>query len=325
MLCGSLRDTRTVEGMTARIEQIASILTAAVVVVAPIGCGSSERSSEPRGGDATHIENTGTEPVPDGNEPPASAAPEQAGSGIDPGAAQVDSLFLPAASGTSFDDAPLVVLVPGGGWVAADPSGLVPLAEALAAGGAVVATITYRTASDGAYFPTPARDVACGFSAAKAAAGEAGFRPSEVVAIGHSAGAHLAALVALRPDEFGSECGDLAVAPDRLVGLSGPYDVTRARGPAIELFGPDNADPAGWSEGNPIDHAPNRSDMNVLLVHGSADDVVPLAFTEQFADALRTGGHDVDTSYPSDIDHHTVYSSTYAAPLITQWLGLAAA
>lgn len=319
------RDARTIESVKARIDRIASVLITCFVVAASIGCGSSGSSSEPPRGDATVVEDVGTEAVLDTIEPPTSAAVGQVGSGIDPADGQVDTLFLPSASAAGRDETPLVVLVPGGGWVAADPSGLVPLAEALAANGAVVATISYRTASDEAYFPTPAHDVACGISAARVAADEAGFSPSEVVAVGHSAGAHLAAVVALRPAEFGGDCRHPGVAPDRLVGLAGPYDVTRARGPAIQLFGPDNADPAGWSEGNPVEHAANRSDMDVLLAHGAADDVVPIVFTEQFAEALIAGGHEVDVRYPSGIDHHTVYSSAHAAPLITQWLGLAEA
>ena len=49
------------------------------------------------------------------------------------------TLFLPPGPPGA---APLVVLVPGGGWVDADPTGLVPLAETLAEAGAVVAPIT---------------------------------------------------------------------------------------------------------------------------------------------------------------------------------------
>ncbi|MFZ0157882.1 MAG: hypothetical protein WAL50_02540, partial [Kineosporiaceae bacterium] len=47
-------------------------------------------------------------------------------------------LHLPTGAAT----APVVVLVPGGAWVSADPSGLTPLARALAAGGIVAVTMT---------------------------------------------------------------------------------------------------------------------------------------------------------------------------------------
>ena len=201
------------------------------------------------------------------------------------------TLFLPPGPPGA---APLVVLVPGGGWVDADPTGLVPLAETLAEAGAVVAPITYRTASDGAYFPLPAEDIACAIVASAESAAATGYPPEEVVAVGHSAGAHLAALVALRGDDFATDCRRPAWAPDRMVGLAGPYDVGRAAGPAEALFGPE-AEPTDWAAGNPMEYADRRPEVDALLVHGTADGTVPAFFTEQFAEALVAGGHDVET------------------------------
>ena len=52
----------------------------------------------PPGGDATIVEDVGTEAVLDTIEPPTSAAVGQVGSGIDPADGQVDTLFLPSAN-----------------------------------------------------------------------------------------------------------------------------------------------------------------------------------------------------------------------------------
>jgi acetyl esterase/lipase len=262
----------------------------------------------------------GTNCSNDAGGPAATASTPPAAAGFDP--ASGARIFEPPPE-TSGQPQPLIVIAPGGSWVEADPSGLAPLAEELAAAGAFVVTITYRTAREAAYFPTPVRDIGCGLGFAAARATEAGFTPSAVVLIGHSAGAQLAAVAALAMPDHGEECPFGYALPDRLVGLAGPYDVLAARGPARELFGPDNTDPAHWSQGDPMQHAGNRPEMDVLLVHGTADDVVPTWFSEQFAAALLAGGHNVTALYPAGVDHSSVYSAAVAGPIISAWLGSA--
>ncbi len=217
---------------------------------------------------------------------------------------------------------PVIVLVPGGGWTSADPAGLVPLAKALVADGAAVVTVTYRTSSQGAYFPVPAEDVACDLSYAVSAVRGAGTTAGQVVLVGHSAGAQLAALVALRPDDLTGDCSYPPVAPDRFVGLAGPYDITALGGVAAPLFGPDRTDSREWAEGNPLEYATLRPELDVLLVHGQDDGLVPLSLSKQFAVALTRGGHTVETVYPKGVDHASVYEAEVAGPIVAEWLGL---
>ncbi|HUX68956.1 MAG TPA: alpha/beta hydrolase, partial [Cellulomonadaceae bacterium] len=150
--------------------------------------------------------------------------------------AQSSRVFLP--TGEPVSRTPLVVLVPGGGWVSADPTGLTGLATWLSERGAAVVAITYRTASEGAYFPVPVQDIACGLADAVVRVRRAGVDIGEVVLVGHSAGAQLAAVVALDPTVLPDTCAGPPVVPDRFVGLAGPYDVTRIDGAADSLFGP---------------------------------------------------------------------------------------
>lgn len=217
---------------------------------------------------------------------------------------------------------PLIVLVPGGGWATADPSGLVPLAEHLGGLGAAVSLITYRAGEDNVYFPDQANDVACAVSQSVAAAHDAGLQVDEVTIIGHSAGAHLASLVALRPDVPATTCDYELVVADRLVGIAGPYDVTRAARFVGALFGPDNTDPADWTSANPLVYADERTELPVLLIHGQADTTVPTAFTEAFADTLRGAGHNLTVTFPEAADHHSIYSPDTAGPIIAEWLDL---
>jgi acetyl esterase/lipase len=238
---------------------------------------------------------------------------------------EVTQEYLPGRSATmvqpaSTGPAPLVVAVPGGGWQSADPAGLAPLAQTLAADGATVVRVTYRTSSDGVYFPGPVRDVACAVAVAAEMATDAGHPPSEVVVLGHSAGAQLAALVALTPARFASpSCPAPLVAPDRLVGLAGPYDVELAADAAVNLFGRETQ----WDAGNPMLLADRRPGVPVLLVHGTADTVVPVAMSGLFADALTAGDHDVTREWPEGVDHAEVYQPEVAGPLVAAWLRLA--
>ena len=65
---------------------------------------------------------------------------------------------------------PLVVLVPGGSWTTADPSGLAPLAARLADAGVAAAPTHLRAAQDGVTFPVPVEDVLCAVAALPALA-----------------------------------------------------------------------------------------------------------------------------------------------------------
>ena len=194
---------------------------------------------------------------------------------------------------------PVVVLIPGGGWVSADRAGLAPLASALSDAGMTVVSATYRTSSTDTYFPAPLEDVLCAVAFAAAVPTPTGDAPHPVVVVGHSAGANLAALAALVPEDAAASCPYQAVAPDALVGLAGPYDVTALPEVAISLFGASAKDePGRWKDGNPVAQAGNRADVPVLLLHGKDDPVVPVQFTTDFAAALKDGGHQVARRRP---------------------------
>ena len=234
--------------------------------------------------------------------------------------ARSSRVFLPVGKATS--PTPLVVVVPGGGWVSADPTGLTGLATWLSDRGAAVVTITYRTASDGAYFPVPVQDIACALADAVAQVRGAGVDVGETVLLGHSAGAQLAALVALAPTVLPDTCAGPAVAPGRLIGLAGPYDVTQIAGAADSFFGPAGDRAADRSGSDPVVLATAHPDLAVLLVHGTADTVVPVEQTRRFAAALLAGGHQVTTRYLDGVDHLSVYSADVAGPVVAEWLGL---
>ena len=209
-----------------------------------------------------------------------------------PSAGQTSHEYLPGLTAfphvpEGVTTAPVVVLVPGGSWETADPTGLAPLA-------------TPWPREECSPFPsscarrpttpsTPRRSRTSwrpGDAAATASA--EGIDPSRLVVLGHSSGAHLAALAALDADRLSPDCEDPVVAPDALVGLAGPYDIREFSDAASALLDPE-ADPAAWANANPVLLAAQRPELPVLLLHGGDDDVVPPDFSTDFAAALRGG------------------------------------
>lgn len=147
--------------------------------------------------------------------------------------------------------APVVVMIPGGGWQTADPDGLEPLAAALASRGVVAMPVVIRAGADGAVYPAPVEDVVCALADGVATAREAGIRPTRIVLLGHSSGAHLSALATLDARDHTPSCEDPVVAPDALVGLAGPYDIRNFSDAAENLFA-DDATETTWDAANPM-------------------------------------------------------------------------
>lgn len=227
------------------------------------------------------------------------------------------NLFLPQTEG----NAPLVVMVPGGGWRTANPTGLADLARALAQAGMIAVTVEVGAYEDGVTYPAPLEDIHCALAYAATRAEEAGLRPSRTVLVGHSSGAHLAALAALSHETEAKACSHPPIAADALVGLAGVYDVSRLPALAFLLFGvTPEEDPDLWERGNPLQHADRRPQLPALLLHGSADPLVPTSFTEAFAAALEAGGHDTTKHVVEGADHLEILRPEFSAEHIIEWI-----
>jgi acetyl esterase/lipase len=198
------------------------------------------------------------------------------------------------------------VLVHGGGWVAGSPELLADWATELAGRGAVVFNASYRTLFAGGGYPQTIDDVACAVRYARATA-TAFTSSKELVIVGHSAGGHLAAVVALNGDAFGGDCAfPRAALPDRLVGLAGVYDI-RDFEQVETLLRAAGLTADEWSSINPVELAAQRPELAVTLVVGEDDAVVPRGQADEFASALETSA----SRSPGSVQVVTVPGATH--------------
>lgn len=214
-------------------------------------------------------------------------------------------------------DAPVAVLVHGGGWVTGHPSSTEPLGLALAERGMVVINASYRTLSNGGGYPATFDDVACAIRYARVRATELG-AAEEVTLIGHSAGAHLAAAVALSEDAFGGDCPwDGTSTPTRLVGLAGIYRIDAVE-PVMELLlgGTRQQVPHAWAAADPFQHLGAASGMAVTLIHGEDDGIVSSEASREFANELEAVGVEVDLNLVAGATHMGVLDPQLTADLI---------
>lgn len=213
---------------------------------------------------------------------------------------------------------PALVLVHGGGWVGGNPEYMTPLAEYLSSEGFLTVNSGYQLSLSSPGFPAAIEDISCAVAYAASHPQSTG----EVTVIGHSAGAHIGSLVALDADRYDDAC----LPPDRgtparFVGLAGPYDVDRLGRLLVSFFGVERADDPGlWASGNPLLLVGENPDLDVLLVHGAADGLVPLDFAQDFADSLEGAGVGVLVEVVAGASHNDLTSPAIVGQLIVDWL-----
>ncbi|VTS02557.1 alpha/beta hydrolase [Tuwongella immobilis] len=199
---------------------------------------------------------------------------------------------------------PTLVCIHGGAWRTGsrkDLSQRVPLfsnrsfTEILAEKGFVAVSVGYRL-SDVAAFPAQIEDCKTVVRFLRANAAKFSVDPEKIGAVGFSAGGHLACLLGTTTPEQGfdgSEYGQQSSHIQAVVSFFGPTDLTLYAGTLLEktIFGPLLGGTVkerreAFLKASPISYV-NKSTAPTLLIHGTADTLVPIVHSRRFHARLQ--------------------------------------
>lgn len=246
-------------------------------------------------------------------------APERFAYG--PGPSQFGELWLPPGSGPS----PVVVMVHGGCWQSSYGLDLMhALSEDLQRAGIAVWNIEYRRLGDsGGGYPGTFADVGTAIDALRGLATTHSLNLAKVVAVGHSAGGHLALWAAARP-RLPANSPIASRDPLRLTGvltLAGINDLAAyaANGPACggastidRLIGA-AARPAGSAYADTSPRALLPIGVSQVIASGSRDGIVPAEFGRDYAVAAKAAGDKVEEVTIPGADHFALIEPGSAA------------
>lgn len=216
---------------------------------------------------------------------------------------QVAELHWPAGDGK----VPVAVVIHGGFWMSGYGMELAtPLAKDLATVGIAGYAIEYRRMGNGGGWPATFEDVASAIDALK---DQPRADLDRVVAVGHSAGGHLAVWAASRPSlPAGAPGASPAVALAGAVSQAGVLDLVNAYdvqlgGDAIASFvgATPEEDPGRYELASPYERLPLK--VPVALVHGTRDGQVPLDQSRRYRAAAVKAGDEVKLTELPHIGH----------------------
>jgi len=230
---------------------------------------------------------------------------------------------------------PVLLWFHGGGWVKGSREWIDPIAFEIASGGGYnLISADYRLADDkNAPWPFIINDVKAVVRWVKLNAKQLRVNPKKIIVGGESAGAYLAAMVALSPgvpELEGSENPGVSSNVAAAVLFYGPYNMqTLARekqetikngrcprpnysSPVLYLLDCPNVDTSTYNidgckeedvkQANPTAYL-DSSDPPVFMAHGKDDCIVPWAQAKEFADALEDAGVEYEFVSAEDGEH----------------------
>jgi acetyl esterase/lipase len=225
---------------------------------------------------------------------------------------------------------PVAIVVHGGCWVSrfATLQNTAALSDALREAGVATWNVEYRRLDQpGGGWPGTFLDVAAAADHLRTLAQAHRLDLNRVVAVGHSAGGHLALWLAARHRlDAGSELRrDNPLKLAGAVALGGPgdlrdfttYAASICGSPVIEqlLGGPPASVPRRYAQASPAELLPLGT-RQVLIV-GEQDGVMPPASRDRYVAAARKAGDDVDITVVADAGHFEVIApGTNAWPVV---------
>jgi acetyl esterase/lipase len=185
-----------------------------------------------------------------------------------------------------------VIIVHGGGWIAGDRKiNVQPLFEPLSNAGFAWFSISYRLAKDFTQFGTAVQDIEQALEHVRTHAADYKIDEQRIALVGESAGAHLAAMAALEGASADSIKAVVAFyGPSDLAALARTSDkIPQGIRDAVRGTPYEDILLAGLKRLSPINHV--RAGMPpFLLIHGTADTLVPFAQSEALCERIHEVG-----------------------------------
>lgn len=185
----------------------------------------------------------------------------------------------------------------GGSWDSGRKEDYKFVAEALTSAGYIVVIPDYRVYPD-VIFPEFMADAAKAVSWTKQHVAQYGGDEKEIYLMGHSAGAHIAAMLTL-DKQFLAKQNLSPMAIKGMIGLAGPYDFLPLKSNRLKtIFGPENE---RWKS-QPINFVAGENPPMLLLV-GEKDRTVLPRNTYHLADKVKQKGGKVELISFQDYNH----------------------
>lgn len=188
---------------------------------------------------------------------------------------------------------PVLIFIHGGGWDKYDRKLFAPVGQKLIERGIVVVIPDY-TLHPNAGYAQMAQEMAAATAWTLENIDRYGGDPARVVISGHSAGAHLAGLIATDEVWLNFE-GHTNQELCGLIGLAGVYDIPaqmvfeRSKGGTAPVMTAVMGGEANFPAASPSSYVFSGMPQ-ARLIHGSLDTTVPISISEEFQQKLETAG-----------------------------------
>jgi len=192
--------------------------------------------------------------------------------------------------------APVLVVLHGGGWARGERpkswTGLRPFVEA----GYAIVSVQYRL-SGTAQAPAAVQDARCAMAWVARSADRYRLDPRRLVVLGTSAGGHLALMAGMlgsKADIDPPACGPVPRAA-AIIDFYGPTDLRpeslgRWKSPSVTKWIGEGGDAAGLAKRMSPLTLVRKGQPPVFIVHGDADNIVPIQASQVLKEALDRAG-----------------------------------
>ena len=205
---------------------------------------------------------------------------------------------------------PVLIFIHGGGWKMGDKKHYGGIGRLFSGEGYVTVNINYRLSPD-VIHPAHVEDVAAAVAWVVNNIASYGGDPGRIFVMGHSAGGHLAALVATDERYLAKNGLSLATLRGSILLEGAGFDITELLTAHERLYGrmyktAFGEDPASWADASPMNHvAPGKRIPPFLVIWaGKHDEARPQ--TQRFAEVLADAGVPVETYFAQGDTHGSV-------------------